>query len=250
MQDMAAPFTGKVAFVTGGSRGIGAAVSQRLASLGAHVALTFNSRAGAARSVVSAIELAGGQAAAHELDLSRPEAIDALVETIAADHGRIDILVHCAAIASNRALANLDATYVREMFDVNVLGTILLTRAVAPHLTAPGGRIVYFSSRLAVSPAATTSVYAASKAAVSALAQAFSKELGPRGITVNAVAPGVVDTEMAREAITERGGAIRAGTPLGRIGTPEDIAGIVAFLASAESGWVTGRTILADGGLN
>ena len=162
--------------------------------------------------------------------------------------GRIDILINSAGIAPYRPLAAIDTAHVREVFDANVLGTILLTRAVVPHLPSPGGRIVHFSSRLAVSPIATSSVYAASKAAVSALTLALSKELGPKGITINAVAPGVIETDMTAAIISERGDAIRAATPLGRIGVPDDIAGIVAFLASPDSGWITGRTILADGG--
>src|SRR4051794_19657964 len=143
----------------------------------------------------------------------------------------------------------MDAAFVREVLDANVLSTVLLTQAVIPYLPSPGGRIIHFSSRLAFAPIPTSSVYAASKAAVSTLAQAFSKELGPKGITINAVAPGVVETEMTADIIRVRGESIRSATPLGRIGKPEDIAGIVAFLASEASGWITGRTIVADGGL-
>jgi 3-oxoacyl-[acyl-carrier protein] reductase len=239
---------GKVALVAGGSRGIGAAVARRLAAMGAEVVVTYKSRRDAADAVVSDVTGAGGKALALEADIVRSDSVDALVEQTIQRCGRIDMLVNSAGIAPYRPLAAIDTAHVREVFDANVLGTILLTQAVVPHLPSPGGRIVHFSSRLAVSPIPTSSVYAASKAAVSALTLALSKELGPKGITINAVAPGVIETDMTAAIIGERGDAIRAATPLGRIGMPEDIAGIVAFLASPDSGWITGRTILADGG--
>jgi 3-oxoacyl-[acyl-carrier protein] reductase len=239
----------KVALVAGGSRGIGAAVARRLAALGAQVAVTYKTRRDAAESVVSDIVTAGGTAFALEADVSEPEVVDTLVGEVVARLGRVDILVNSVGVAPYRSLGTMDASFVREVFDTNVLGTVLLTQAVVPFLATPGGRIIHFSSRLAVSPIATSSVYAAAKAAVSALTQAFSKELGPKGITINAVAPGVIETDMTTDILRERGDAIRAATPLGRIGSPDDIAGIVAFLASPESGWITGRTILADGGL-
>lgn len=238
-----------MALVAGGSRGIGAAVARRLAALGAQVAVTYKSRRDAAESVVNDIVTAGGTALALEADVSRSEMVDTLVADVVARFGRIDILVNSAGVAPYRPLGTMDPSFVREVFDANVLGTVLLTQAVVPFLPTPGGRIIHFSSRLAISPIATSSVYAAAKAAVSTLTQAFSKELGPKGITINAVAPGVIETDMTADILRERGDAIRAATPLGRIGSPDDIAGIVAFLASPESGWITGRTILADGGL-
>lgn len=240
---------GKVALVVGGSRGIGAAVARRLAYQGALVGLTYKSRKEAAETVVGEITAGGGRAVTFEADVTLDESVKQLVQQIIARFGRIDVLVNTAGVAQYRALSEIDVQFMRDVFDANVVGTVLLTQAVVPYLPSPGGRIIFFSSRLAQSPIATSSVYAASKAAVSTLAQAFSKELGPRGITINAVAPGVIETEMTAEIIRERGESIRATTPLGRIGKPEDIAGIVAFLASDESGWITGRTILADGGL-
>ncbi|MET0428274.1 MAG: glucose 1-dehydrogenase [Microvirga sp.] len=239
---------GKVALVAGGSRGIGAAVARRLAALGAQVVVTYKERRDAADAVVSDVTRAGGKAIALKADIVKSSSVDALIGDTIRQCGRIDILVNSAGIAPYRPLAAIDTAHVHEVFDANVLGTILLTQAVVPHLPSPGGRIVHFSSRLAVSPIPTSSVYAASKAAVSALTLALSKELGPKGITINAVAPGVIETDMTAGIITERGDAIRAATPLGRIGLPDDIAGIVAFLASPDSGWITGRTILADGG--
>jgi 3-oxoacyl-[acyl-carrier protein] reductase len=240
---------GKVALVVGGSRGIGAAVARRLATMGAEVALTYKSQRDAADAVVSSIEAAGGRALALHVDVARSNSVDTAVRNVAEQCGRIDILVNSAGIAPYKPLGTIDATFVRDVLDANVLGTVLLTQAVVPYLPSPGGRIIHFSSRLAVSPIPTSSIYAAAKAAVSTLTLAFSKELGPKGITINAVAPGVIETDMTTAIIRERGDLIRAATPLGRIGEPDDIAGIVAFLASPESGWITGRTILADGGM-
>jgi 3-oxoacyl-[acyl-carrier protein] reductase len=125
----------------------------------------------------------------------------------------------------------------------------MMTQAVLPHMPAPGGRIVNFASALVYRPIPTSSVYSASKAAVVTLTHAFAKELGPKGITVNAVAPGVIETDMTAGILAERGDQIVAATPLARIGLPDDIAGIVAFLASPAAGWITGRTIIADGGV-
>ena len=119
-----------------------------------------------------------------------------------------------------------------------------------PHLTAPGGRIINFSSGLATRPIPNTSIYAAAKAAIAALSHALAKEFGPRGITVNTIAPGVIETDMTTRTLAERGAGILAMTPLGRIGQPDDIAGIVLFLASPDAGWITGHTIIADGGVS
>jgi 3-oxoacyl-[acyl-carrier protein] reductase len=146
-------------------------------------------------------------------------------------------------------LGAMDTAYIRAMLDANVLGTVLVTQAVLAHLTAPGGRIINFASAIAFRPIPTSSLYAASKAAVVTLSHAWSKELGPRGITVNAIAPGVIETEMTAAILAERGAGIVASTPLGRIGQTDDIAGIALFLCSSEAGWITGRTIIADGGI-
>lgn len=242
-------FAGKTVLVTGGSRGIGAAVVRRFAALGASLAIGYRARADAAEALLAELSAAGTRAAAFQGDLARPEDIDRLVREAAAAFGRFDVVVNSAGIAPYRPLGSFDAAYIREVFDANVTGALLLTQAVVPHLVAPGGRIIHFSSRIAFGPIPTSSVYAAAKAAVATLTHALSKELGPKGITINAVAPGVIATDMSEQIIRERGEGIRAATPLGRIGTPEDIAGIVTFLASPDAGWITGRTILADGGL-
>ncbi|TIO08938.1 glucose 1-dehydrogenase [Mesorhizobium sp.] len=242
-------FEGKVVLVVGGSRGIGAAVSRRFAGLGAAVAIGHRT-AGAADALVAEIAAGGGQAKSFAGDTSKPGEAEAIVRGAYEAFGRLDVLVNTAGIGPYLPLARIDEAHYRSIFDTNVLGTILLTQAAAPLLPSPGGRIVHFASRLAYSPIPTSSVYSASKAAVITLVHGFARELGPKGITVNAVAPGVIETDMTTTIIAERGEQIRAMTPLGRIGQPEDIAGIVTFLASDDAGWITGRTILADGGVN
>ncbi len=243
------PLSDKVALVIGGSRGIGAAIARRFASFGTRVAIGYRTRSDAAETVVTEIVAAGGSCMAVQGDITQTEAAHRIVHHTVAQYGRIDILINGAAVAPYRPLDAIDAAFVRAVFDTNVLGTVLVTQAALPHLTSPGGRIINFASGLAFRPIPTSSIYAASKAAVVTLTQAFSKELGSKGITVNAVAPGVTETEMSTAILAERGADIIAATPLGRIGQPEDIAGIVTFLASPEAGWITGRTILADGGM-
>jgi 3-oxoacyl-[acyl-carrier protein] reductase len=240
---------GKVALVTGGSRGIGAAVARRLAHDGASIGVGYRTASAEADTLVAEIERAGGMAIAVKGDVGRDGDAERMVGATRERFGRLDILVNAAGVGAYRPLAAVDEAYVREMFDTNVLGSVMLTKAAAA-VMQEGGRIVHFASRLAYSPIPTSTVYAASKAAVVALVHGYAKELGPRGITVNAVAPGVIETDKTIKIIAERGDQIRATTPLGRIGQPDDIAGIVAFLASDDSRWITGRTILADGGLN
>jgi 3-oxoacyl-[acyl-carrier protein] reductase len=239
----------RVALITGASRGIGAAIARRLASSGIHVAIGYHARADAATSLADEIIETGQKAVALQGDIADAAAAHRIVDETVAHFGRLDILVNCAGIAPYRALGAMDAAYVRAMFDANVLGTILVTQAALAHLPKPGGRIVNFASALAFRPIPTSSVYSASKAAIVTLTHAWSKELGPKGITVNAIAPGVIETEMTASILAERGAGIVAMTPLARIGQPDDIAGIALFLCSPEAGWITGRTIVADGGV-
>jgi 3-oxoacyl-[acyl-carrier protein] reductase len=241
--------SGKVALITGASRGIGAAMARRFAAAGIKVAVGYQSRGDAAKTLAAEIAQAGGHCLPVQGDITDADAARRIVAETAGLFGRLDILINCAGIAPYRPLEAMDAAYVRAMLDANVLGTVLVTQAALEHLTAPGGRIINFASALAFRPIPTSSMYAASKAAVVTLTHAWSKELGPRGITVNAIAPGVIETEMTTSILAERGAGIIASTPLGRIGQPDDIAGIALFLASAEAGWLTGRTIIADGGV-
>ncbi|GHD22708.1 SDR family NAD(P)-dependent oxidoreductase [Tianweitania populi] len=239
---------GKVALVAGGSRGIGTAVARRLAKDGMAIAVGYRNSSAEAEAIVRDIEAAGGQALAVQGDVGRDGDPARMVAETVERFGQLDVLVNTAGIGPYRSLDAVDEAYIRTMFDTNVTGAIMLTKAAAA-VMQEGGRIIQVSSRLAFSPIPTSTVYAASKAAVQALVHGFAKELGSRGITVNAVAPGVIETDMTTKIIAERGEQIRATTPLGRIGQPDDIAGIVAFLASDDARWITGRTILADGGL-
>jgi len=241
--------SGKVALITGGSRGIGATIARRFAAAGSDVAIVYQSSGDAAASLVVEITSAGGQCLAVQGDITDADAAQRIAADTVARFGHIDILVNCAGIAPYRALGELDSAHVRAIFDANVLGTVLVTQAVLPHLPSPGGRIVNFASALAYRPIPKSSIYSASKAAVVTLTHAWSKELGPKGITVNAIAPGVIETDMTAAVLAERGVGIVASTPLGRIGQPDDIAGLALFLSSPEAGWITGRTIIADGGV-
>jgi 3-oxoacyl-[acyl-carrier protein] reductase len=243
-------FEGKAVLVTGGSRGIGAAVARRFGSLGADVAVGYRSGRDAAEALCAEIAAAGGTAVAVAGDVAVPAQAQAMVRQAHDAFGRLDVLVNAAGVGPYLPLAEIDEAHCRAILDTNVLGTIMLTQAAAPLLPSPGGRIVHFASRLAFNPIPTSAVYSASKAAVVTLVHGFARELGPRGITVNAVAPGVIETDMTADILRERGEQILAATPLRRIGQPDDIAGVVLFLASADAGWVTGRTIIADGGLN
>lgn len=240
---------GKVVLITGGSRGIGAEVARRFARDGARLAIGYRGNHLAAQAITAELIAAGAEARHFACDVADPEQAAGLVRAAHGAFGRLDVLVNAAGIAPYLPLDQIDTAHYRAVFDTNVLGTLALTQAAAPLLASPGGRVIVFSSRLAYAPVPGSAVYAASKAAVTALTLALAQELGPRGITINAVAPGVIETDMARDIIARRGDAIRTMTPLGRIGQPQDLAGVVAFLASDDAGWITGRTIRVDGGM-
>lgn len=246
---MTGALDGKVAFVTGASRGIGAETARLLASRGASVVVGYGAAADEANAVAEEIRRAGGRAEVSGGDVRDAATAEAGVAAALEAFGRLDILVTAAGIASYLPLGEIDEAHYRDVFDVNVLGTIHAIRAAAPHLASPGGRIVTLASRRAANPDPGTAVYSGSKAAVVAMTEAFAKELGPRGITVNAVSPGLIETDMTRDAVASRGEAAAAATPLGRIGQPGDVAAVIAFLASDDARWVTGRVIRADGGI-
>ena len=241
---------GKIVLISGGSRGIGAAIARRFAAAGSHVAIGYRNGSAAADAVLADIAAAGGQGLGVAGDLADPAAAQTVVASIVARFGRVDVLINCAGTAEYRPFERTDPAMFHATFDTNVLGTITLIQAVLPHLPAPGGRIINFSSALVTRPIPTSAIYAASKAAVATLSHALAKEFGPRGITVNTIAPGVIATEMTQDILAERGPGIVAMTPLGRVGQPDDIAGIALFLASPEAGWITGRMIIADGGVS
>jgi 3-oxoacyl-[acyl-carrier protein] reductase len=240
-------FEGKVAVVTGGSRGIGAAIAKRLASQGAHVALTYQQSAGAAETLVAGIQAQGGSAEAIRVDAADPAAIEAAIARVAQSRGRIDILVNNAGIAVFGAVDDFTLEDFDKTVNVNVRAVFAGVKAVLPHMKE-GGRIVNISSTNALRmPMVGGSVYAMSKSALSGLTQGLARELGPRGITINNVLPGPVDTDMNPEK-TEFGAGLHDYLAIRRHGRPEEIAAMVAYLAGPEAAYVTGADLLIDGG--
>jgi len=244
---MSKPLQGKVALVTGGSRGIGAAIARRLARDGAKVAVNYSSSKQAAEAVVRSIREDGGEAVLAPGDVGATDGPAKIAVATRDAFGRIDILVNNAGVLAVATLGNATTEHFEKVFAVNVFGVAAMTRAAAPHLPE-GGRVINTSSIGARGAIPGLSAYVASKAAVDALTRSFAAELGPRGITVNAVAPGATDTDMLIRDQKFLDDAV-AKTPLGRLAQPADIAGTVAFLASADAGWVTGQVIDASGGL-
>lgn len=241
----------KVAVVTGASRGIGAATAVELAARGATVIVNYQDAGyrAEAEAVLAAISADGGTGYAVQADLRVADQRRGLVQAALDRTGRLDVLVNNAAVYQRRLVADLDEDCLSAHLDVNFRAAVLTGQLAAEHL-GPGGRIVYVSSGLARRIAATSAVYAATKAAVEATARCQAAELGPRGITVNAVAPGIVATAMLARSLTapERAELV-AATALGRVGQPRDIATVIAFLASADACWITGQVIDVDGGL-
>ncbi len=245
--------TGQVAVVTGGSRGIGAAIARRLARDGARVIVVYNKQVEEAARVVLEIKSAGGEAVALQCDVGNPDDIGPMVAKAAQAFGRLDILVNNAAVGgTNGPLERITAEGYQRLFDINVRGAMLVTQAALAHMSpvgGGGGRVINISSGITRAKVAGSSVYSASKAALEMMTRVWSAELGPRGITVNAVLPGMIETDMLRRMIPP---PVIAGyvkqTPLGRLGTPEDVADVVAFLASDEARWITGEAIGVSGG--
>jgi 3-oxoacyl-[acyl-carrier protein] reductase len=242
---------GKVAVVTGASKGIGAAIAAHLAAEGAAVVVNYaSSRAGADR-VVQEITSRGGRAVAVQADMTRQEDVARLFAEAKKSFDRVDILVNNAGIYEFEPLENVTVEHFHKLFDLNVLGLILASQEAVKQFGPAGGSIVNISSVAATAGLPTTSVYSATKAAVVAVTQTLANELGPRGIRVNAINPGMVETEGTHSAgITESDfrKQIESQTPLGRIGRPQDIAPAVVFLASPDASWITGETLYISGG--
>jgi len=246
------PLAGKVALVTGGSRGIGAAIARSLADDGADVAISYSASADKAKAVVNDLLEKGVRAHAFKADQADAKAVEALVKSVVERFGRLDILVNNAGVfvtgqVHDRAnnLAELD-----RLFAVNVGGVAAAVRAAAP-LMGEGGRIISIGSVVGdATPWPGASDYSASKGAVAAYTRGWARDLGPKGITVNNVQPGPIDTDMNPAANGEFANLQNTKTALGRYGKPEEVAAAVAFLASPSAAYITGATLNVDGGFN
>ncbi|HUD28789.1 MAG TPA: glucose 1-dehydrogenase [Novosphingobium sp.] len=236
------------AIVTGASGGIGGAIARALAAKGLPIVAHANGNIDAARALAEEIEASGSQALAVAADVTDAAAVDAMVAQAVARFGGVSVLVNNAGICTSAPVGGMDAGMIDRELAVNVKSVVLVTQACLPHM-GEGAAIVNVSSNLAVSPLPGMTLYCAAKAAVACLTQGFARELGARGIRVNAVAPGATRTAMTAWIDDATLAAICGQTPLGRIGEPMDIAGAVAFLASPEASWITGRTLVIDGGL-
>jgi len=244
-------FEGKIAVVTGASKGIGASIAENLASEGASVVVNYASSKSGAEAVVKRITEKGGKAISVRADLSKPEDIKLLFAETKAAHGKLDILVNNAGVYEFEPLKSVTAEHFHRLFDLNVLGLLLATQEAVKLIGPEGGSIVNISSIAGPMPVENGSVYSATKAAVDALTIALSKELGPRKIRVNSVNPGMVETEgfhTAGLAESDFRKIVESQTPLGRIAQPQDIAPAAVFLASDDAGWVTGQTLVVAGG--
>lgn len=241
---------GKVALVTGASKGIGAAIAKELATQGAAVAVNYSGSREAAQKVVAEIKQAGGKAIAVQANVADPDTIGPLIKTVVQTFGPIDILVNNAGIYEFGPLETITPDHFHRQFNTNVLGLLLVTQAAVAQFNPKGGSIINISSVVA-DGAPNASVYSATKGAVDTISASLAQELGPKKIRVNSLNPGLVETEGTHAAGVlgtdfEKNAAAR--TPFGRIGQPRDIATAAALLASDDSGWINGQAIHAAGG--
>lgn len=241
---------GKVAIVTGSSRGIGAATARRLAADGATVVVNYVASEDKANAVVESIRQAGGTAIAIQADMGDWSQAQLLVEKAAQELGRLDILVNNAVQTVGREpIEDVTEEFTRRQFAVNILGPIAAIQAAVPLLPSEGGRIINISSCVTVYPLPWSTVYVATKAGLEAATRALAAELGPRNITVNAIGVGFTATDLIGTNTKEQDDALIARTPLGRIGQPADIADAISLLASSDARWITGQLVLATGGI-
>jgi 3-oxoacyl-[acyl-carrier protein] reductase len=251
MKPNAKKLDGKVAIVTGASKGIGAAIAKHLAAAGAAVVVNYSSSKQGADDVVNEIQKQEGKAIAVSANVSKKADVQRLFAEAKKAFGRVDILVNNAGVYEFLPLENINEEHFHKHFDVNVLGLLLTTQEAVKYFGPEGGSIINISSSASMSAPQSASVYSATKAAVDTISKSLSKELGPRNIRVNVVNPGMVETEGLHS-----GGFIGSDfqklfelqTPLGRIGQPDDVAPAVVFLASPDARWITGETLLVSGG--
>ncbi len=242
--------TGKIALVTGGSRGIGATIARQLAGAGATVVVNYNSNAEAAAAIVADIAAAGGQAVAMQADVSQTEAAAELVKAVQKQFGKLDVLVNNAGTTRDNVIMMMKEEDWDYVIDTNLKSAWNCSKAAARiMLKQRSGRIINITSVAGIAGNAGQSNYSASKAGLIGLTKSLAKEIGPRSVTVNAVAPGFVPTDLTNDIITQMKDKIIEHTSLQRLGTAADVAAVVVFLASDEAGFVTGQVIAVDGGM-
>jgi len=242
----------KVAVVTGASKGIGAGIAKSLAAEGAAVVVNYASAKAGAEQVVADIVAAGGKAVAVQGDVSKAADVDRLFAETKAAFGDVDVLVNNAGVYEFSGIETITEEHFHRHFNTNVLGLLLVTQGAVKSFGERGGSIINISSTVTRITPPGSAVYTASKGAVDSITQVLSKELGPKKIRVNAINPGMVETEGAHTAGfigSDFQKQIETQVPLGRIGQPDDIAPIAVFLASDDSGWLTGETLIASGGM-
>jgi len=242
---------GKVAVVTGGSKGIGAAIAKALSAAGAAVVVNYASSKTDAEHVVAAITAKGGKAIAVKGDVAKPADVERLFDETKKAFGRLDVLVNNAGVYKYVPIEQTTADEFNRQFNTNVLGTLLAIKEAVKHFGPNGGSIINMSSVVSLKPVATAAIYSATKSAIDAITRALAVELGARKIRVNAIAPGLTETEGTHDAGmigSDFQKASLATIPLGRLGQPDDIARVAVFLASDDAGWITGERLPASGG--
>ena len=249
---MAQRLTGKVAVVTGASKGIGASIAKYLAAEGASVVVNYSSSKEGADKVVKEITGKGGKAVAVQANVAKQKDIERLFTETKKAYGKLDILVNNAGVYEFQPLENVTDEHFHRLYDLNVLGLLLTSKEAAKYFGSEGGSIVNISSVAGIISPASASVYASTKAAVDSVTRSLAKEFGPRKIRVNSINPGLVITEGVESVGFDEGEFrknFEAQSPLGRVGLPEDISPAAVFLASGESSWITGETLVVAGGV-